>query len=112
MKQSNLLSRRFTPVASVRDCELANVLDQGGNQHSLISRQHGLAERDLTAALVHGRHGTGSILAVRPIGEGLLDISVLIAVKTAILYKLDGVTSGANQGDDPGKKRTHTIDIG
>lgn len=61
----------------------------------------------MATALVHGPDSTGSILAVRLIRERLLDFSVLVAVKTSVLYKLEVQIKNTilNQ-------TAHTIDIG
>lgn len=48
----HLLSGGFTPVAEVRHGKSSCVLDQRGNQHGLVSRQHSLADRNLLAALI------------------------------------------------------------
>lgn len=81
----HLLSGGFTPVAEVRHGKSSNVLDQRGNQHGLVSRQHSLADRNMLAALILRAHGTRAILAIRLVGERLLDLTVLVAIETAIL---------------------------
>jgi hypothetical protein len=81
----HLLSGGFTPVAEVRHGKSSYVLDQRGNQHGLVSRQHSLADRNMLAALILRAHGTRAILAIRLVGERLLDLTVLVAIKTAIL---------------------------
>lgn len=88
MAKTNLLSRGFTPVVGVWDSKSGQLVDQGRDQHGLISGKHCLAEGDWRSALVLDTHGTSSVLTVRPVREWLLDLSVLVAIETAILCLL------------------------
>jgi hypothetical protein len=81
----HLLSGGFTPVAEIRHGKSSYVLDQRGDQHGLISRQHGLADSNLLAALILRADGTRAVRAIRLVGERLVDVTVLIAIETAIL---------------------------
>jgi hypothetical protein len=79
-----IVSRSPAPIIGTRNGKSGRLLDAGRNQHGLVARQHGLAERDLLAALVGRAHGAGPILAVRPVGERLADVAVVVAVQAAV----------------------------
>ena len=87
-----VLSRGGAPVRHTRDSQGGDLgsqlLDHGRDQHGLVTGQDSLTERDGLAGLVLGRDTTGSILAVRAIGERLLDLAALVTVKTTVLYEL------------------------
>lgn len=101
----HLLSGGFTPVAEVRHGKSSCVLDQRGNQHGLVSRQHSLADRNLLAALILRAHGTRAVLAIRLIGERLLDLTVLVAIETAILAH--AALSGSSRWNETTQWKTH-----
>ena len=80
-----VLSGSLTPVGHAGDGQSSKLLDQGGDQHGLVSRQHSLAESHGLGSLVNGRHSTCTILTVGLVGERLLDLAVLVTVETAVL---------------------------
>jgi hypothetical protein len=80
-----VLGSGLAPVGHVGNSQSLEFLDQSGDQHGLVTRQDGLAERDGLAGLVLGLDGTGTILAVRLVGEGLFDLAILVTVQTTVL---------------------------
>lgn len=85
----DLLGSSFTPVAGIRHSKSCHALNQGGNQHGLVTGQDGLADRDLAAGLVMGLHSPSTVRAVGLVREGLLDFAILIAVETTVLYTVN-----------------------
>lgn len=86
---NDLLGSSFTPIARIRHSKSSHTLNQGGNQHGLVTRQDGLTDRDLAASLVVGLQSPSTIRAVGLVGEGLLDFAILIAVETTVLYTVN-----------------------
>lgn len=80
-----VLGSSGAPVGHGGHSKGSELLDQGGNKHGFISRQHSLAEGNRLASLVNGRHGSRAILTVRLVGERLLDFTILITVKSTVL---------------------------
>lgn len=85
----DLLGSSFTPVAGIRHSKSCQALNQGGNQHGLVTGQDGLADRDLAAGLVMSLHSPSTVRAVGLVREGLLDFAILVAVETTVLYTVN-----------------------
>lgn len=86
--QANLLSSSLTPISRIRHRKGRQLLHQRRDQHRLVSGQNGLTDGDISAlAFVAHAHGPRAVLAVGPIRERLLDLAVLVAVQSTILYQ-------------------------
>lgn len=72
------------PVAGVGDGESSDGLDHGGNEHGFVSRKDSLAPRHFTVALVDGLDSTGTLNAVRLVGERLVNVAVVVAVQATV----------------------------
>lgn len=81
-----VLRSGLAPVRHAGDGESGKFLDQGWDQHGLVTRQDSLAESHRLAGLVRDLHSTSTILTVGVAGERLLDLAILVTVKTTVLY--------------------------
>lgn len=75
------------PVVCVRNCEFYSLSAShiGGDEHSLVSREHSLAVCDSLAALVLSVYGSGPLVAVGLVWEWLLDLATAVAFKATVL---------------------------
>lgn len=80
-----VLGSGLAPVGHVGNSQGLELFDQSGDKHGLVTGKDGLAEGDSLAGLVLGLDSTGTILAVRLVGEGLLNLAILVTVQTTVL---------------------------
>lgn len=64
---------------------MSQFLDQSRDEHGLVTGQHSLTERNRLSSLVLGLDTTRTVLAVRLVGEWLVDLPVVVTVQTTIL---------------------------
>lgn len=74
----------LVPIADIGNSNGLDAGDISGNDHGLVTGQHGLAERHNLADLVDDLDCTSAINAVRLIRERLLSNAV-IALQTTVL---------------------------
>ena len=78
----------FSPITGVRNRELSPLFNASWDEHSLVPWQDCLAERNDRAGVVGDGSGTSARLAVRIIREGLVHISVIVAIQSTVLEEL------------------------
>lgn len=84
------------PVRRIRDGDNFSVAFRnfGRNQHGLVSGQNSLAESNTTIAAVHDRGRASTVGTVVLFGERLLNVAVLVTVKTTVLGNRVSVRGG------------------
>jgi hypothetical protein len=83
----NILCCSSRPVASIGDSKNCIIINVRWNQHSFVSWQDGLAEGNRLGGFVLARHSPNTIITVRSVWEGLVNLSVFVTVKSAILQR-------------------------
>lgn len=106
MRIPNLLCCSTNPVVWTWNSELRVVFDASRNQHGFVSGEHCLAEGDIALGLVLAPYVPGAIDTIGFVWERLANLSVLIAVKPAVL------NSHENFSNLTPRRITHTIDWG
>ena len=82
---SALLRGCSTPVVWAGNGYLGPVLDRGWDEHGFVAGKNGLAPCHSFARLVFDADVAGSVHAVGLLWEGLVDITVFIAVEASVL---------------------------
>ena len=82
---SGLLCGGSTPVVGARNGNLCPVLDRGWDEHGFVARKDCLAPCHSFAGLVFDPDVACSVHAVGFLGEGLVNVTVMVAVEASIL---------------------------
>lgn len=85
-----------TPVIWAGVGESCEAIDFGRDQHGFVARKDGLAEGDGATSFVDNTNVGVCAFAVRLVREGLLDVSTVVAVETAVLVVSDMFTSAVD----------------
>ena len=88
LKQGDLLCSRTGPITWSWNSELCIVLNGCGYQHCFVARQDSLTKRDIAFRIVLTPNVAGTVDTVWLIRKWLLNLAVVITVKSSILQTL------------------------
>lgn len=87
-----------TPVVGARNSESGKIGHGSWDKHGFIARKHGLTERYDTARVVLYTNVGGGRLAIWFVWEGLLNVAIVVAIQTAVLFEISSMHPGILSG--------------